>query len=61
MLDFNDFFGVVSSSTGSGQSEVTRYICCMFEAEFFISGAIKYFKSAILFSHANVASDNNSS
>ena len=58
MLDFNDFFGVVSSSTGSGQSEVTRYICCMFEAEFFISGAIK---SAILFSHANVASDNNSS
>jgi len=44
---------VVSSSSGSGQSEVTKYISCIFEAEFFTNGAIK---SAIIFSHAIVAS-----
>jgi len=43
----------VSSASGSGQSEVTKYFSCIFEAEFFINGAIK---SAILFSHAVVAS-----
>ena len=44
---------VVSSASGSGQSEVTKYISCIFKAEFFINGAIK---SAVLFSHAVVDS-----
>ena len=61
MQGFNVFFPeiqilklrVVSSASGSGQSEVTKYISCIFEAKFFISGARK---SAILFSHALVDS-----
>ena len=60
MQGFNDFseiqilkLRVVSSASGSAQSEVTKYISCIFEAEFFINCAIK---SAILFSHAVVAS-----
>ena len=36
----------LSSSSGSGQSEVTKYICCIFEDEFFMNVAVK---SAILF------------
>jgi len=39
---FNDYFSeiqiikirVVSSTSGSGQSEVTKYISCIFEADF---------------------------
>jgi len=52
---------VVSSSSGSGQSEVTKYlkyISCIFEAEFFMNVAVK---SAILFSRAVVASVNSGS
>jgi len=32
---------VVSSSSGSEQSQATDYISCIFEAQFFINGAIK--------------------
>ena len=38
---------------GTVRLPLTKYISCVFEAEFFINGAIK---SAILFSHAGVAS-----
>jgi len=39
----------VSSSSGSRESQSTKYISCIFEAEFFINGAIK---SAALLAHA---------
>ena len=64
MQHFNDFFRnadsvhVVSSSSGSGQSYATKYISCIFEAKFFINGAIK---SATLLAHAVFASVNSSS
>jgi len=48
-----DSVRVVSSSSGYGQSQATKYIICIFEAEFFIIGAIK---SATLSAHAVFAS-----
>jgi len=42
-----DVVHIVSSSSGSGQSQATKYISCIFETKFFINGAIK---SATLFS-----------
>jgi len=55
MQHIYDFFGnagsvhVVSSCTGSRESQSTKYISCIFEAKFFIRGAIK---SAALLTHA---------
>jgi len=52
---FYDFFRdadsvrVVSSSSGSWQSQATKYISCIFEAKFFTNGAIK---SVTLLAHA---------
>ena len=59
MQDCNDCFRNTDSqsqlrscSSGSRQSEVTKYISCIFEAEFLMNVAVK---SAILFSGAVVA------
>jgi len=47
MQHFYDFFRsadsicVVSFSSGSGESQATKYISCIFENKFFINGAIK--------------------
>jgi len=52
---FYDFFRnadsvrVVSSSSGPGQSQPSKYISCIIEAKFFINDAIK---SANLLAHA---------
>ena len=48
----------VSSFSGTGQSQTTKYISCIFEAKFFINGALK---SAILLAHAAFDSVNSSS
>jgi len=55
-----DSVRVVSSSSGSGQSQTTKYCCisCIFEAKFFINGPIK---SATLLAHAVFAGVNSSS
>jgi len=44
---------VVSSSSGSGQSEISKYISCVFEGEYFMKIAVR---SVILFSRVAVAS-----
>jgi len=44
-----DSIHAVSSSSGSTQSQATKYIGFIFEAKFFINGAIK---SATLLAHA---------
>ena len=60
MQHFNDFFPeytdsvrVVSSSSGSWQSQTTKYISCISADKFFINDAIK---SATLLAHAVFAS-----
>ena len=64
MQHFYDFFSnadpvhVVSSSSGSGQSQATKYISCIFEAIFFITGGVK---SPTLLTHVVFASVNSSS
>jgi len=59
MQHFKDFLWnadtvhVANFSSGSRQSQATKYISCIFEAKFFINGAIK---STTLLAHVFFAS-----
>jgi len=53
-----DSVPVVSSSSGSGQIQATKFSSCVFDAKFFIKDAVK---SATLLAHAVFASVNSSS